>query len=462
MMNRREFLGGAATTGVAGVLAGMGHAATGPVTLTAKPVMVQLAPPDLPPTGIWGYDGQLPGPVIRARQGERVVRRFINALPQPSSVHWHGLRIENAMDGVAGLTQDAVPTGGEFDYDFTAADAGTFWFHAHNQSVEQVARGLYGALIVEEPDAPDADRDEVLILDDFLLDGETAQIDPDFTSAHDRSHAGRRGNFNVTNGRYDFSLPVKRHERLRLRLINAANARIFQLGLVGMTGWVMAHDGMPLATPEPIEGAFLLAPGQRVDLLADIIAEDGESAHLVRIDDGQGYSQAAFPVVGVAARNPRQAPDAFPPNPDMEITGLAEARRLRLAMEGGAMGGLKTAILNGERMTFRQLAEANQFWSFNGVVGLTDAPLASASRGETLRLEIVNDTAFPHAMHLHGIHFREVSASGSLGPMRDTVLLFAGETREIVFAASHPGKWLFHCHMLSHTASGMATWIEVT
>ena len=114
------------------------------------------------------------------------------------------------------------------------------------------------------------------------------------------------------------------------------------------------------------------------------------------------------------------------------------------------------------RMTFRQLVNANQFWSFNGVVGLTDAPLASASRGETLRLEIVNDTAFPHAMHLHGIHFREVSASGSLGPMRDTVLLFAGETREIAFAASHPGKWLFHCHMLSHTASGMATWIEVT
>ncbi|EAQ22967.1 multicopper oxidase, putative [Roseovarius sp. 217] len=131
------------------------------------------------------------------------------------------------MDGVAGLTQAAVEPGESFDYDFVVPDAGTYWYHAHARSIEQVARGLYGALIVEEAEAPEVDREEVLILDDWLLDPETAQINPDFTSAHSRSHAGRMGNFVATNGQYGLAIDVRQNERLRLRLINAANARIF-------------------------------------------------------------------------------------------------------------------------------------------------------------------------------------------------------------------------------------------
>ena len=92
---------------------------------------------------------------------------------------------------------------------------------------------------------------------------------------------------------------------------------------------------------------------------------------------------------------------------------------------------------------------------------MTEKPLASLSRGETARVEIYNDTSFPHAMHLHGMHFREVLEGGEVGPLRDTLLMFGGETREIAFVADNPGKWLFHCHMLSHAASGMMTWLEV-
>lgn len=431
-------------------------------TIIAKQASVQLAPPEYPKTDIWGYDGQMPGPLLRVGQGERIRRRFVNELPQPSSVHWHGVRIENAMDGVAGLTQDAVGSGEYFDYDFTVPDAGTYWYHAHNRSVEQVARGLYGALVVEEAEGPDVDRDEVLILDDWLLNPETAQIAADFEAPHDRSHAGRRGNFVATNARYDLSLNVKRHERLRLRLVNAANARIFELALDGLEGWTVALDGMPLAAPEPIEGSFLLGPGQRADLIVDVVAVEGESAHLIRVDADQGRSQAAFPVAGQAAIARRPEPKALPANPNMAITGLAGGRKARLNMEGGAMGGLDEAILDGERKSFRQLAQANRFWAFNGVTGMTDTPLTEAARGETVRLEIYNDTSFPHAMHLHGMHFREVGKDGALGPLRDTLLTFGDETREIAFVADNPGKWLFHCHMLSHAASGMITWIEVT
>ncbi len=103
----------------------------------------------------------------------------------------------------------------------------------------------------------------------------------------------------------------------------------------------------------------------------------------------------------------------------------------------------------------------NQFWAFNGVVGMTDTPLAELSAGETARVKIRNDSMFPHAMHLHGMHFREIYANGELGPLRDTLLMFGDDVKEIAFVAKEPGKWIFHCHMLGHTASGMATWIHV-
>lgn len=432
------------------------------VPLTAREASMQLAPPDYPHTAIWGFDGSMPGPVIRVRQGGRVARRLVNELPQATSLHWHGVRIDNAMDGVAGLTQEAVAPGASFDIDFVAPDSGTYWYHAHNRSVEQVARGLYGALVVEEPEEPDVDRDEVLILDDWLLNPDTAQIDPDFTSRHDRSHAGRVGNFIATNGQYRHSLDVRRHERLRLRLVNAANARIFELALAGLEGWVMALDGMPLEAPQPLSETVLLGPGQRADLLVDVVAEQGETAYLVRIDNGEGFVQSAFPVIAELSDARRDAPQALPPNANTAPPNLSQARHVRLHMGGGAMGRLQSAKFNGERRTFRQLAEANQFWAFNDVIGMTDEPLANLARDEPVRLEIVNDTSFPHAMHLHGMHFREIAADGTLGPLRDTVLTFGGETREIAFSAHNPGDWLFHCHMLSHAASGMMTWVRVT
>ncbi len=318
-------------------------------------------------------------------------------------------------------------------------------------------------MIVDEAEPIDVDRDEVLILDDWLLNPETAQLDPDFDSPHDKSHAGRRGNYIATNGAAVAEFPAKQNERLRLRLINAANARIFELALSGMDGWIMAYDGMPLDEPEKVSGAFLLAPGQRIDLFVDVTAAPDETAHLVRIDNGEGFSQASFPIKEATAKNGlRDTPAPLPVNPNMDVPGVEDARQFSLNMEGGAMGSLQTATLNGENMSFRELVAEDQFWAFNGTVGMTDVPLAQLSSGETARVSIKNNTAFPHAMHLHGMHFREILDDNKLGPLRDTLLIFGDETREIAFVADNPGKWIFHCHMLAHTASGMATWIDVT
>lgn len=459
-MTRRAFCGSMA--GTVG-LATLPVRAAGPQTLTARVATAQIAPPQYAATEVWTYDGAVPGPVLRVPQGGRVSRRLVNELPVPTSIHWHGIRIDNAMDGVAGLTQEAVPPGGTFDYDFAVPDAGTYWYHAHTNSFEQVARGLSGALIVEEADAPEVDRDEVLVLDDWLLNPEDAQFMAPFGHPMSLSHGGRTGNLLGTNGTYDLASGVKANERLRLRLINASNARIFVLQLAGLEGWTIALDGMPLPAPEPVNTDLILAPAQRIDLIVDVTAADGETAALLRFgDDDEWRPQVRFPVSGSASANRRDLPDALPPNPQMEVRGIDSARQLDMAMEGGAMGRMSGAMMNGRSMGFREMAGQGQFWALSGQVGMTDTPFASLDRGETVRLRLTNDTAFPHAMHLHGMHFRQVAGDGTLGPMRDTILSYPDELLEIAFVADNPGKWLFHCHMLGHAASGMTTWINVS
>lgn len=458
-MTRRHFIASSAA------LAALGtpkvHAA-GLEDLRVQVADIQLLPEQYGRTKIWGFDGIAPGPEIRVKQGARVQRRIINDLPDPTSTHWHGIRIDNAMDGVAGLTQDAIRPGESFDYDFVAPDAGTYWYHAHNRSFEQVARGLQGALIVEEPEPVDVDREEVLILDDWQIDPETAQIADTFGAMHDLSHAGRLGNYITTNGVFNPAKPVKRHERLRLRLINASNARIFQLALDGLEGWIVAMDGMPLAMPQPAKGPFLLSPAQRVDLIVDVTAEVGSTGHVVQFDRNESFSQVAFDVTGDGTRARRETPQPLPPNAHA-MPDLASARDIQLLMEGGAMGGMRGAMMGGRMSSMRDMMQAGNFWAFNGAVGGMDGPpLAELSRGETVRLKITNDTSFPHAMHLHGMHFHEIAADGSLGALRDTTLLDRGEVRDIAFVADNPGKWLLHCHMLSHAASGMMAWVNVS
>ncbi|WP_419195945.1 multicopper oxidase family protein [Cognatishimia activa] len=457
-LTRRQAVGGMAATAFLPTLPAR---AAGPQTLTAQVSDMQLLPDEYGRTTIWGYDGTMPGPEIRVSKGGRVQREFINQLPQATSIHWHGVRIDNQMDGVSGLTQSAIAPNERFVYDFKVPDAGTYWFHAHNRSVEQVARGLYGALIVEETTPPDIDQEDVLILDDWLVDTATGQIDNDFDAMHDRSHAGRNGNFIATNGVGGFSKSAKQNERRRLRIINAANARIFELRLDGMEGWVLALDGMPLNKPEPFGDYLLLGPGQRADVFVDITAETGEVAHLVSMIDDRAFAQVRFNVTGEASKTRRSIPAPLESNSTPNVA-LQDAIQLDLTMEGGAMGRLRSASLDGKRESFRSLISKGQFWAFNGAVGrMENGPLAQLERGEHVRLKIRNDTVFPHAMHLHGMHFQEVSESGQLGPFRDTTLVFGNQTREIAFVADNPGKWLLHCHMLSHAASGMTTQIEV-
>ncbi len=456
-LTRRSFCAGMA--GTAGMVLAR-PALAAPEALTARKATVQLAPEGYPATEVWSYDGTIPGPLIRVPQGGRVTRQLVNDLDVPTSIHWHGIRIDNAMDGVVGLTQDPAAPGATFDYDFAVPDAGTYWYHAHKNSMEQVARGLSGVLIVDEATPPDVDRDEVLMLDDWLLDPETGLFAEPFAHPMMMSHGGRTGNLIGVNGQYAYAMQAETGERLRLRLINAANARIFGLKLEGMTGWTVALDGMPLDAPEEVSGEIVLAPAQRVDLIVDVTTSDGPAGLLMSLDGDSWEALVEIAVTG--ARTPRDTvPAPLPANPNTALPDLSNARRFDMVMEGGAMAGMDGATYQGEQLDFRALIEKGQFWAVSGQAGLSDTPFAALKRGEVARITLTNRTAFPHAMHLHGMHFREVRADGTMGPLRDTILSVPDAPLDIAFTADNPGKWLMHCHMLAHAASGMNTWIEV-
>ena len=459
--SRRTFLLGSASL-AAGVRPGPSSADGGsPIVLEAKPGRTQLLPSGFSATGIWGYGGGVPGPALRFRQGERVEVLFKNELPQPSAIHWHGIRIDNAMDGVPDLTQDPVPPGGSFLYDFVVPDAGTFWYHTHNRTWEQLARGLYGALVVEEGRPNESVREELLVIDDWRLD-EDGAIREDFGNIGDWSHAGRLGNWVTVNGTPEAKFNAERFERIRLRIVNASNARVFDLHLAGLEGWLAALDGQPIGTPEAVQ-SIALAPAQRADVFVDVIEAEGGEAFLVSGENGNHYAVASIEVSGTAEGGRSDPPEALPANAVARIGDLASASTAVLLMEGGAMGSLLSAVPDdGEEIGIRELVERGLVWAMNGVASrMPKKPLLAASLGDTVRINMRNETAWPHGMHLHGHHFREVG-QGAPGPLRDTILVEPGKRVDIAFVADNPGDWMLHCHMVEHAWSGMNAWIRIS
>lgn len=439
-MNRRDFLLSASAMALA---PRVGLAAP-QMALTAQPVSVQILPEGVPATRMLGFNGNTPGPMLRVRRGDTLDVRFVNGLSEGSAVHWHGLRIDNAMDGVPGLTQDMVKAGDAFTYQFQAPDAGTFWYHSHNRSWEQVARGLYGPLIVEETTPPDVDHDITVMVDDWRLT-EDGQLEGDFDNMHDQAHQGRLGNF--ARALFMPNTPVRQGDRIRLRLINVATDRIFPINLKGLTGHVAALDGMPLRDPQAMTD-LVLAPAQRADIIADVTAD--EAVEIVFPTRDAPYLLGVIPVHG---RNSGRTPSPLPglPSNDLRLPDMENAVPLTLTMEGGAMS---------RRMM--QGMMGGGIWAFNGQSGLADIPLHRFKQGQTVRIRLVNDTSFAHGIHLHGHHFYELDSDGQTGALRDTTLVDAGEVREIACVFDNPGKWLLHCHMLGHQAAGMKTWVEVS
>ncbi len=223
------------------------------------------------PTPVWAYNDTVPGPTIRGRQGTTIEIDLFNQLEEPTSVHWHGLRIDNAMDGVPGVTQDPIAPGAHFIYRLRLDDAGTFWYHPHLNAGEQIERGLKGVLIVDESEKLPWSRDMVWLLDDWRLQKD-GRIYPHFNTRPDLMHDGRWGNVTTVNGKYKSEFRVSPGERIRLRLVNGANARIFSPRIDGLAARVIAVDGRPVSTFFQFK-TFTLSPGNRIDLDITIPAD---------------------------------------------------------------------------------------------------------------------------------------------------------------------------------------------
>ena len=450
-MNRRQFL----SLGALALAPDISSSQEGMRRLQAARARQSLAGAAHPATDVWAYNGTVPGPVLRYRQGERLRIEVENRLDAETTVHWHGVRLPNAMDGVPHVTQAPIAArGGRFTYEFELPDAGTFWYHPHLGSPEQVGRGLSGALIVEEREPPAVDRDVVWLLSDWRLDRE-ARIAPDFMSAMDASHAGRIGNTVTVNGAVLESFSVRPGERLRVRLINASNARIYGLRFEGHEPWLIAFDGQPLEPRRLAGERIVLGPAQRADLIVDCAAQPG-SRHRV-VDDF--YPRSAYRLLDLvyegSARRRDFAPlQRLPANP-VPQPDLARAERHRIVFGGGMMGAMPS-----------QREHRGVFWTVNGKAiperHHDHAPLVSLKRGTSCVLELVNETAWHHPIHLHGHVFRVLTKNGEpASQWGDTTLIDPRSRAEIAFVADNPGNWMLHCHVLEHQESGMMALVRV-
>jgi len=435
-------------------------ASEGPLTLTAAPGRWPLVGKLGSPTDVWCYNTTLPGPELRVKQGETLRVRLQNRLPEETTVHWHGVRVPNRMDGVPHLTQRPVGPGEAFDYEFTCPDAGTFWYHPHAHSEVQLGRGLSGALIVEEPAQPAVDRDEVWLLSDWRL-LKDASISDDFGNMHDVAHNGRVGNAVTVNGSVRDEFAVRAGERVRLRLINTANARIFGLVFEGHQPVVIALDGQPVA-PHSVD-RVVLGPGMRADIMLDLTQAPG-SRH--RVTD-TFYRSLEYRLLDLAysdeapRRDLRDAPPVQLPANPLPEPDLGSAQRHEIVLEGGMMG-----MMSGGMEQMRTLMQQRLAWTVNGVAesGHTPKPILTLARRRSAVLTVLNRTAWHHPMHLHGHAFRVLTRDGkptTQREWRDTVLLNPQEQAEIAFVADNPGDWMLHCHILEHQIGGMMSTIRV-
>ncbi len=463
-MNRRHFLAATAALTILPLRRGRAALLEGePRRLEIMAGQAQLQPQG-PATAIWGFDGLAPGPVLRIRQGSRLLVEAVNRLTEPTTIHWHGLRLPNAMDGVPDLTQPAIQPGETFRYDFVPPDAGTFWYHPHLNTSEQMGRGLFGALIVEEAEPPPVDRELLWVLSDWRLDGE-GQVTADFTEPFDQMHDGRIGKLITLNDRLADEVAVTAGERLRLRLVNAAQARIFVLAFEGHTPVIVARDGQPCPPHAPDDGLLWLGPGMRADLILDAVGKPGERFAVV--DHRNNKHPAPLVVLAydqgqVLRESPLDAPMALTPNP-LPLPDLGTAESLALTFAGGMSMAMHSTTGSDHTM--------DQPWTINGQA-MSHAggqmhhgtPLYRLALGRTYRLAMSNQSDWWHPIHLHGMHMQLLSQDGQPAPRQpwlDTILLPPRGEAEVALVADNPGRWMLHCHIIQHQEAGMAAVLEV-
>lgn len=419
----------------------------------------------------WSYGGLVPGGEVRVRAGDVLRARVRNRLPDPTTIHWHGIALRNDMDGVPDLTQSAIAPGADFTYEFAVPDPGTYFFHPHVGT--QLDRGLYAPLIVEDPAEPGAyDREFVVVLDDWL--GASRTPDEVLEGLREgmagmSGGSGGMGGMDMGGGdqpdqddaplgvdtgdvRYPLYLingrpppapatfDAKPGDRLRLRIINAGSDTPFRVVLGGHKLTVTHADGFPV---RPVDvDAVLLGMGERYDVVVTVAS----AGAFPLVAQAEGTNLGAMAVVRTGS-GPTPLPDVKPEELMGRLLMLSDLSATdAVALPIRQPDRTYTATLIGDMTTYRWGVRAE---SQDGVT----LPVRS---GERVRLILDNQTMMWHPLHLHGHTFEVVNGS-SPGPRKDTVIVPAGARVTLDVEADNPGQWVLHCHNIYHAESGMLT-----
>ena len=470
-LDRRTFLLAGTVGALAGgaVLAGCSRPARPAVdaTMTAAETEADLGGGVVVRT--WAWNGQVPAKEIRLSRGQGLRITLENRLPEPSTIHWHGLAIPNAMDGVPVLTQQPVTPGAAFRYEFDVPDAGTYWAHPHYGA--QLDRGLYAPLIIEDPeDGADYDDELTVVVDDWL-DGtgttpdavfETLRrtgmkkMEPGGPGVTPTMPLGKDGGdvtypFFLINGRVPAdpgAVEYRPGTRIRLRIINAGGDSAFRVGLPGIPMTVTHSDGYPVVPRQT--DSVLLGMGERADAIISlgdtsvpVVAAPYGKDGFARLNLRVGGAPLAADIGGFVAAIGRQS--------SLDTATLVPTEAVTLAAR--TPDRILDCRLSGPGKGYD--------WVINGRAYEPAEPGMPVSRGQRARIRFINESMMFHPMHLHGHTFQVVGADGPRA-RKDTVLVPPKATVEVDFDADNPGKWISHCHNEYHLESGMATYVEYT
>lgn len=459
MWTRRHFLAGTAAL-AALPLPLPAQADSAPIKLEARERPLSLLPGTTTP--IWAYRDEWPL-VLRTRRGQPFRAELANAVTEHTAIHWHGIRLPNAMDGVPYMTQPPVEPGQSFAYAFSPPDAGTFFFHPHCNTIKQLGRGLAGVLIVED------EAEQGLFLADHVVAIKGWRLKPDgsfdvFSTDKGAARAGSFGNVETVNGRPHAQLEALANGWVRLRVLNLDVSRIVVLALDGAEGFVMATDGNALP-PVPLK-TWTLAPAMRVDIAFRMPWQT------VRLQNVWGSKPELLAEIAVI----ESALPGFGPMPSLAAgrvpePDLAGAERLSFDLTAGHVSPeLEAYLKENPAVGLDELCLPQRtFWAINGKSWagqdhkLKPPPLAELRLGRSYVFELFNGTPHPHPIHLHGHTFRVLRSSKRevVPHLADTVLVAPKERVEIAFTADNPGAWMMHCHIIEHQETGMMGYVTV-
>ena len=431
------------------------------VSLESKARRHRLLGSDAPESTLWTYGDEL-FPVLRLGRGDRLRATLKNSLAEHTSIHWHGIRVPNAMDGVQYVTQKPVEPGQSFIYDFTLPDTGTFFFHPHCNETGQVGHGLLGVVIVTGDESEPFDDDVIVVAKDWRLapDGSFLPFSTDSGAAR----AGTFGTRRSVNGMTRFSRKVPASADVRLRILNLDATRMMDVGVEGAEARIIAIDGNPVEAMAL--DSWKLGAASRLDL----VLRTPKAGGTVRLRDY--FPAEIFELAELEAEGPDRRRGAFDPAPLYAATvpapdlAMAETQTFVFSAASDAIASFIDRLDPDDPLSqviLDDLCTANRtFWGINKRSWPNDGhrnlppPLARLKPGKSYRFTLQNATPHPHPIHLHGHTFKVLGSSKRNLPVHyaDTVLVLPKERIEIAFVAA-PGKWMFHCHILEHLETGM-------